>query len=414
MTTAISLVVLLSVTAATFDLRTLLKDALAGSPHEPRAARTDSDGDGLTDTVESRGWRTESGVLRTADPTDIDSDDDGLPDGLEAGHRKTAGRSPTYSGVADPMDADSDDDGLNDADEYFQDMDPEAPDSDGDGLDDIDELDFGSDPTSENSDGDSYTDKEEFEDGLEPMAYNLTKGQQADAAEAGAKYGDCYECALDQGLRDEQVESAFYLAGQTASGVAVYGDVRDLGYNLFKGRFFEAGIAGVGLIPVVGDSTKTVASITKFAARSERGSSIAADFAKRLPKQVREKLPDKLVRRGATLPSQLADGPSDNVVYLWKGTDGCPTYVGITSNFAKRSGQHARNGRCFLPMPIADKLTRGEARAIEEACMLQGGFGTNASTVQNQRHSISTSKDYYEDAVSWGTSYLEKSNVSCK
>ena len=49
MTTAISLVVLLSVTAATFDLRTLLKDALAGSPHEPRAARTDSDGDGLTD-----------------------------------------------------------------------------------------------------------------------------------------------------------------------------------------------------------------------------------------------------------------------------------------------------------------------------------------------------------------------------
>jgi MYXO-CTERM domain-containing protein len=88
----------------------------------------DSDGDGLLDTEEDRAG---------TDPSDPDSDDDGLKDGIEVNVTKT-----------DPLDADDDEDGLLDpsedknADGHLDpgETDPKKQDTDGDGLQDGTEL----------------------------------------------------------------------------------------------------------------------------------------------------------------------------------------------------------------------------------------------------------------------------------
>ena len=102
-------------------------------PHDP-----DTDGDGLLDSVE-----TNTGVFidandRGTDPHDADTDGDGLSDDIE-----------TNSGVfvnandpgTSPVDADTDGDGLSDSAEIFvQGSNPLLSDTDGDGLSDGAEL----------------------------------------------------------------------------------------------------------------------------------------------------------------------------------------------------------------------------------------------------------------------------------
>ncbi len=113
----------------------------------------DSDGDGLTDFQEVRGFklggRPDDGFI-VLDPTDADTDDDKRPDGAEAELVDSVatrwvvaveGKAPkrVYS---DPRAADADLDGLADGDEFFYKSDPTAGDSDGDGrVDGQDTLD---------------------------------------------------------------------------------------------------------------------------------------------------------------------------------------------------------------------------------------------------------------------------------
>ncbi|MEZ5448367.1 MAG: hypothetical protein R3E89_04930 [Thiolinea sp.] len=95
----------------------------------------DSDGDGLTDPLE-----LELGT----DPNDPDTDNDGLPDGVEDAN----GNGVIDVGETNPLDADSDDDGLSDGAEDANgngvvdagETDPLNPDSDQDGLQDGTEL----------------------------------------------------------------------------------------------------------------------------------------------------------------------------------------------------------------------------------------------------------------------------------
>lgn len=87
----------------------------------------DDDADGLT--------RAEERELRT-NPTNPDTDEDGLRDGAEVKRLKT-----------DPLNPDSDGDMLKDGDEvYLYFTDPLNPDSDGDGFSDFEEVKAGSDP----------------------------------------------------------------------------------------------------------------------------------------------------------------------------------------------------------------------------------------------------------------------------
>ena len=407
----------------------------------------DSDHDGIPDQRETAGWRTQTGANYRTDPNNQDSDGDGLSDGDEAGpllQNKdgtttyagrsdpnkadtdndgltdaveigdiTAGvsaRSDTYL-VSDPLTADTDIDGIGDGDEYFLDMDPLAPDTDDDGLPDGQELDFGSDPTLANPDEDSYTDKEEYEHESNPLSYDLNGDEKVAAGKAGLKYGDCDECALDAGLRVEQIESAEYLAGHVVSGIAVYGDIRDLAFNLWKHKFIAAGLASLGLIPYIGDSTKAAAQLTKFARRGDRAEQAVRDVTDKLPlsASLKKKILDGLPSQAGKLPSELAGGPKNYVVYTGAN------YVGITNDFPRRLAQHARAGRSFIPepMPGATGLARGEAQAIEQACIDQGGLATSGGLLENRINSIDPKRNYKETAVAFGLAFLKKIGGIC-
>jgi hypothetical protein len=104
----------------------------------------DSDDDGLPDGVE---------LAIGTDPFDPDSDDDGLSDGDEVNVHGT-----------DPLDADSDDDGLSDGDEVnVHGTDPLDADSDDDGLSDGLEVALGLDPLDADTDDDGIPDGQDTE-----------------------------------------------------------------------------------------------------------------------------------------------------------------------------------------------------------------------------------------------------------
>lgn len=388
----------------------------AGVEYRTDANNQDSDGDGLSDGDEaglaSRGEGGSKIYAGRSDPNSVDSDSDGLTDAVETGDvsADASTRSATYV-VSDPLAADSDDDGIGDGDEFFLDMDPLVPDTDGDGLLDDEELDFGSDPTLANPDDDSYTDDEEYERESNPLSYDLTGNEKIAASEAGLKYGDCDECALDAGLRVEQIESAEYLAGHFVSGVAVYGDIRDLALNLWKKKFIAAGLAVLGLLPFIGDSSKAAALLTKFARRGDRAEQAVRDVTDKLPlsTSIKKKILDGLPSRTGRLPAQLAGGPKNYVVY--KGEN----YVGITNDFDLRKTQHARAGRSFTPQPIpgASGLSRGEARSIEQACIDQGGLMSSGGLLENRINSIDPKHNYKEAAVDFGLALLMNLGGTC-
>ncbi len=132
----------------------------------------DSDKDGLADGEEVAKHGT--------DPTNPDSDEDGLIDGAE------------LERGADPNNPDSDGDGLLDGDEVLEHgTDPTLTDSDGDGLDDPDEIEtHGTDPTDPDCDGDGLNDYEEIvEHGTDPW--------NSDSDEDGLDDGDEIEHGAD-------------------------------------------------------------------------------------------------------------------------------------------------------------------------------------------------------------------------
>lgn len=71
--------------------------------------------------------------------------------------------------LSDPTDEDTDDDGLTDEEEYYFETMSLSSDTDGDGLSDGTEVDLWFDPTNANPDGDSYNDKEELANDTSPF-----------------------------------------------------------------------------------------------------------------------------------------------------------------------------------------------------------------------------------------------------
>jgi len=111
----------------------------------------DTDSDGLIDSVE-----TQYGT----DPSNPDTDGDGLQDGEEITRYQT-----------NPLVADTDGDGLKDGDEALKyETDPLKPDTDGDGVLDGREVQLGTDPLNADSDGDGLSDGDEVNSlGTDPL-----------------------------------------------------------------------------------------------------------------------------------------------------------------------------------------------------------------------------------------------------
>ncbi|MFX0112918.1 MAG: M20/M25/M40 family metallo-hydrolase [Candidatus Hodarchaeota archaeon] len=113
--------------------------------------KLDTDDDALSDGMEITDYQT--------DPLDADSDDDNIDDGDEI-----------IAWGTNPLVADTDHDGLDDGEEIMiHNTNPTKNDSDADGLPDGQEIQLGTDPTMRDSDGDLILDGEEIEKGWDPL-----------------------------------------------------------------------------------------------------------------------------------------------------------------------------------------------------------------------------------------------------
>jgi Mg-chelatase subunit ChlD len=250
-------------------------DRIGGELGEP-----DADGDGLADTAETAGWRDGAGRQYRTDPAKADTDGDGLSDGEEAGAYATGGAFGTgqyYRGYSDPTKVDTDGDGLGDAQELDLESHPRLKDSDVDGLTDLTEVEAGFDPVSFDADGDGRFDDQEFEDGSDPFAYDFDLAGNVHAALSGLWFGDAWDSGWAKAAQVTVAVASneWYLIGQLGSGYALIGDVRDLVYDSWNGRWGDAAWAAAAFIPVVGDAARTVQETTKFAGKSTRAGQAA-------------------------------------------------------------------------------------------------------------------------------------------
>lgn len=119
---------------------------------------------------------TSSLMIEPVGSSSMDSDGDGLSDALE-----------TQVFHTDPTKADTDGDGYSDRAEILQGFDPldrakkalKETDTDGDGLSDRLELLFGTDPLNKDTDGDGYLDGQEINDGFSPTSTQALKLQKS-------------------------------------------------------------------------------------------------------------------------------------------------------------------------------------------------------------------------------------------
>jgi RHS repeat-associated protein len=110
---------------------------------------------------------------------------------------------------------------------------------------------------------------------------------------------------------------------------------------------------------------------------------------------------DEAANAGAhALPKALSGGAADTYVYFGS-RNGKNVYTGITNNVGRRTSQHGDRFDGLRQITDAP-VTRGQARSIEQALIVRNpGF-------QNVRNSISPNHAYYDDAVSWGESWLKQ------
>lgn len=372
----------------------------------------DTDGDGLSDKAETDGWRTQRGTVYKTDPSKTDTDGDGLTDGQESGAITTSSWGNAYVGLSDPTKKDTDGDGLDDPSEVLGVTSAWSSDTDGDGLGDLAEYDFDADPTQWNVDGDNYNDAQEYAKGLHPREYDLTGWEATGAFMAGFTFGEWEWGARNVGRQnDAQMQSFQYIGGQMVSGVLVFGDVRDAVSQLADGNWSGAGLSAIGLVPFVGDGAKVVSGVAKFATRGERAAKASYRYVYELPasQSLKRKMAASVFGDAATvLPKALQGGPANTFVYIGS-RNGVRTYAGITSDVSRRQSEHLA-GSGIRITPISAKLTRGEARAIEQALIARAG-GPKTPGFLNQINSISPKHYYYDDAVEWGEAWLKAKNV---
>lgn len=181
-----------------------------------------------------------------SDPTDPDSDGDGLYDDEESALGTKA------------FCIDSDNDLVDDEEEYFLGLNPLSKDTDQDKMTDGLELSLGYDPFDPNPDKDDYLDYEEFIHGTDPYVYEHVKDfwEHAGDITKGVIFGDFID--------DDEVD-ADILVGQIAGGfIPIAADARDVVANISKGDWGMAVLSGIGFIPTGGDAAKIIGDLGQF------------------------------------------------------------------------------------------------------------------------------------------------------
>lgn len=246
---------------------------------------TDTDGDGIPDWTETHGI-TSTMTARGAnqpfkyfsDPNSVDTDEDGLADGEEIGDKFSSGTHgaawtsstpiTSYAVISNPREEDGDFDGLVDFEEIEVGMNALNADPDGDGLIDSLEEAYGTFAQMYDTDSDGFNDFYEVThetDGFDPWQWNepITGYEWLSEFALGMFCGDIDVCIRD---------TIPWMVGNIASGIAVFGDVRDGIAALFRGDVLSAAFCAVGLIPGIGDVAGAAAKVVKFI---KRGTNVA-------------------------------------------------------------------------------------------------------------------------------------------
>ncbi|HEX2046590.1 MAG TPA: VWA domain-containing protein [Acidimicrobiales bacterium] len=292
----------------------------------------DDDGDGLKNGHEVYGMITGLGSVVHTDPTDPDTDDDGLLDGDELELRVAVPGDPIpltfYRMLGHPHQQDSDGDGLGDAEELDLGMNALRGDVDGDGANDGIEYINAFDYEDPNPDGDGMDDSAELDATTDPFTYDPSLADRTRAFAAGAVLGELGYWLADRGtsttisirwspsppslsvgvgvldlcnipfivrctelvdFRPMHVEQVEYLLGMIGSALIPFVDivaaVRDTIGAALQGEFgwalFEAiaGVIGIAA-PVVGDVPGIVKDAGKWVNRF-------VDFTRRVEDVVR-------------------------------------------------------------------------------------------------------------------------------
>jgi hypothetical protein len=95
-----------------------------------------------------------------------------------------------------------------------------------------------------------------------------------------------------------------------------------------------------------------------------------------------------------------------NVVYRSVTAAGQVQYVGITNNLARRAAEHLA-GRGIQVEKVLGGLSRGDARAVEQALIEIHGLGKNGGTLLNRINSIAPSNPAYAQQVQRGYELLQ-------
>ena len=260
-------------------------DALTDA--ETLAKDGDEDGDGLNNAVEQDGLLdAATGELITSDPLNADSDGDGLDDGDEVavvdlndsfGYTGPVSEDTgfVFHVQSDPLLVNSDDDDLNDYEEVSLGTDRRSWDTDGDKMLDDQEIDHNTDPVDFDTDDDGRDDAYEYLSegrGLDPRF--------AEKTTSSGSYVNDFGCGMIAGSWSSiwkgcDTDTIPWLAGNIASGLFAWGDVRDGVKAIIDGDLVGLGIALVSLVPGYGDAIGAGKKIGDFLLKLRRATTLA-------------------------------------------------------------------------------------------------------------------------------------------
>jgi len=175
------------------------------------------------------------------------------------------------------------------------------------------------------------------------------------------------------------------IAGDVATGVS--GTI-----DLVRGHWTGAGLSLTGLIPVLGGAA-VISKLEKAAAKMAEVERLA-----KLSKvdAMAEKML-KAARKGQKL---------DTFVYRALGNAKKVIYVGITNDIARREAEHlAQQG--FRIKPLLKRLSRSDARAVEQVLIEIHGLGKNEGTLLNKINSIAKTNPIFGAQLRRGLELLK-------
>ena len=160
--------------------------------------------------------------------------------------------------------ADTDGDGSFDAEELGIGTNPHLADTDGDTLSDAWEINNDFDPLHPNPDGDHLRDDEEYAENTDPFDFDPTVPIAIQITILGAALGDVGETLAVWGwIEEDTYTSVYYMAGWIGSGLAGFGDLRDVIGSASRLDFWDTLLNTLGIVPALGDAVKVGKVIDK-------------------------------------------------------------------------------------------------------------------------------------------------------